>query len=159
MPLFSNSFEKFMKKITVILLVFATLFSCRSVIIRNDIEDGTWMIGEMVFNAAYVKKADTTNALTAADFSSNGLNFYFGKYPTGNSNYKIVNNPGADDEVRIVAVMQDTTRAYVTTGSEEKNAKVTFNNGKITISVPKVEAKNIYAPEDVINIEALLTEK
>lgn len=148
-----------MKKIHCFLVAFLLIASCKSIIVRDGISDGTWMVGDLIYTAAYVKQTDTGKALTATDLNSNGLNFYFYNYPQANGIYNIVNNPQQANEVAIVAIFQDTTRAYLTTGADNKTAKVSFSDGKMTIRVPSVEAKNVYEPDDKISLQANLTEK
>lgn len=148
-----------MKKILGFAAFLIVIASCKSIIQRNDISEGSWMIGDYIYDAAYVKKTDTGKVLTATDLNSNGLNFYFHSFPQTDGIYKVVNNAENDDEVAIVAVFQDTTRAYLTTGDDSKTAKVTFNDGRMTIRVPYVDAKNVYDPSDMISIQAYLTEK
>lgn len=145
---------------TCLLIVSGILFySCRSTITRNEIADGTWMVGSKMFDAINVTIQDTGNTMTAVGLDSRGLVLKFGKLPTGNSEYKIVNNPEADEEVKIIAILQDTTDAYVTTGLDDKSARITFNNGLMTVKIPAVEAEHVHHKGEKITIQALLTEK
>lgn len=141
---------------TVLILVN---FSCRTPVLRNEISEGTWAISDHVYNAATVKVQDTGNTITVTSLDSDGLIFYFKKLPTDNGNYNIVKTPVNDDDVKIIAVLQDTTKVYTTTGSDNKDARITFANGKITLKVPSVEAENVNVSGNKITIEALLTEK
>ena len=151
-----------MRKISfyiVFTLLIAVIGGCRSTIVRNEIREGTWMIGDEVIETLNVTIQDTGNTMTAVGLDSRGLVFKFGKLPNANASYKIVKEPAADDEVKIIAVLQDTTEAYVTTGLDDKSARITFNNGLMTIKVPPVEAEHVYEKGNRITIQALLTEK
>lgn len=145
--------------ILLILLSGILFHSCRSTIMRNEIKDGTWMAGDKVYETVNVTIQDTGNTMTAVGLDSRGLVLKFGKLPVVNSEYKIVNNPEADEEVKIIAILQDTTDAYVTTGLDDKSARITFSDGLMTIRVPAVEAEHVHFKGEKITIQALLTEK
>lgn len=158
-----NSFENSMQKRNIytflIILSVIILYSCRSTIVRNEIADGTWMVGDKVYETVNVTIQDTGNTMTAVGLDSRGLVLKFGKLPTTNSDYKIVHNPEADEEVKIIAILQDTTDAYVTTGLDDKSARITFNNGLMTVRIPAVEAEHVHVKGEKVTIQGLLTEK
>ena len=140
-------------------MIVVLLTACKSDIVRNDLQEGSWTIDGRIYNALTVKAQDTGNTVTATTVNSDGLVFYFVKLPTSNGNYNIVQTPGAQNEVKIIAVLQDTTAVYSTTGLQDKQAKVSFNDGLMTINVPPVEAENVNVAGDKVTIQALLTEK
>ncbi len=117
------------------------------------------MVDDKVYETVNVTLQDTSNTMIAIGLDSRGLVLKFGKLPTVNGNYKIVHNPQTDEEVKIIAILQDTTDAYLTTGLDEKSARISFNNGLMTVRIPPVEAEHVHFKGEKITIQALLTEK
>jgi hypothetical protein len=155
-----------MKKIILSLLVTSALFTaCKK---DDDNGGGTttnqWKIGPNTYTASTGATLQGDALANVASTASTGSSFTvtFNTVPTTGGTYKIVGGvPSAADEVLITAGTGSlTSLSYYETSDNVSNptANVTVENGKISVTVPSVWAKNI-TESDSLQISGNLTQK
>jgi hypothetical protein len=153
-----------MKKIILSLLVTSALFTaCKK---DDDNGGGTttnqWKIGPNTYTG-------TTGATVQGNMVSNGSSngttassfvVSFNTLPTTSGTYKITSSPLADDEVSILAGTGSTTSGtFYASMDNSSTATVTVTDGKISVTVPPVWAKNMADVTDSLQISGNLTQK
>jgi hypothetical protein len=155
-----------MKKIILSLVVTSALFTaCKK---DDDNGGGTttnqWKIGPNTYTGT---TGATVQGNTLSNGSSNGTTastfvVSFNTLPTTGGTYKIVASPSAADEILVTAGTGSVTSgSFYGTVSNSANATatVTVTDGKISVTVPSVWAKNLADATDSLQISGNLTQK
>jgi hypothetical protein len=101
-----------------------------------------WKVGE----SSYTASAMSVNGglITATnDTQSVSVTFSDGSLPSANGTIPVSHAFGTGLSIAVTEGTVPVHDIYYSTGKESKNATVTINNGKVTVSVPTVWAKNL----------------
>jgi hypothetical protein len=117
----------------------------------NGLGKNEWKIGSTTYKPLTAQLVSGSNGVLTG-IGMNGTNsgtitFYFNDatFPTTGGQFKIVDNPNADDEILINVATSDmsaNTKAYGSTANTNASATVTVEGGKISISVPEITVTN-----------------
>jgi len=148
-----------MKKLFYPLLVLAvlglTFSSCKKD--KKNNEDGgslnkSWKVGDKTYKQTFsmFQSLGPATALMAfatmpsGDATVDNLQVIFKTKPTANGSYKIVYKPNYSDlnadEVYVYAAEANGDKAAVAKSDDNKTATVTVSGGKVSVTVPKVNA-------------------
>lgn len=155
-----------MKKILLSALALTTIFTACD---KNDddymgtgggLAENQWKINGTSYAASQVNVTTTGGVIVGTDANGNTFTVTFGNdIPSESGSFKIVAPIDADEagEVTVKAAIINNTPAVYTSMTSGQNATVTVTNGKISVTIPQITAKNPLNSETV-NISGNLTQ-
>ena len=147
-----------MKQILLSVLAVTLLFA--SSCIKNESwtpANNNWTVGATNYLVQVTGNYGTGNGVVFSNHDNSHENsltiaFHGSTLPTGGT-FKVVGNASpAAGEMYVQA--SGPTTSYVATGYDNISAAVTANDGKISISLPKIWAKNSFGGSDSLQISA-----
>lgn len=144
-----------MKKIFALALSAVVLTLIASCSHTNSASPNSYTFKGTSYNAATITASVSGGVLQATNLSATNTvnitntNIAFGAFPTTSGSYRVVNynNTPASNEV-VIGFADAAGTTYFSTGSENQNATVTVNNGKVSISVPNVWLQSTISQSD-----------
>ena len=109
-----------------------------------------WTIGDKTYTVNNYSKTSDNN-YTAYDTAGNGIGFSFSPYPTTADNYTIINDDSTvgPQQVSVFVFGSVSGNTYFSTGTENKTAAISFENGKIKIVLSGVWVKKAYSNDSL----------
>ena len=134
-----------MKKFFLGIFALMTLFvSCKkeSNPAANAAPNGTWVVdGTTISARSFSISSSVIDQVAASSAQNDMIQLVFGTTGITTGSYKVVGTIPGTNEVAI-NVYNSSLAGYSTTGDDNKFATVSITNGKMTVVVPDVDAKN-----------------